>query len=222
MDHYFYDPHQQHNYTNKMARLYWKYKPGCHKTSLPADQWGIRMAIYQEKAQVEGEVLRDIYDQAFPEDLACQAWTDVQDLDDPRYEHFKARLIRLATAKEEHRNMHEKPLLNMYQASSEPKQEREKRKRDEEKKTNCRSDKHGKKEPTYTPKGDREKKFRNNHEVLAGVPQAEINQHKADKASWWHCGCISHHTLECFAKKTSKGTELTTTVAAVSKRTKRQ
>jgi hypothetical protein len=28
------------------------------------------MAIYQEKAQVEGEVLRDIYDQAFPEDLA--------------------------------------------------------------------------------------------------------------------------------------------------------
>jgi hypothetical protein len=75
---------------------------------------------------VEGEVLREIYDQAFPEDLACQAWMDVQDLDDPRYEHFKARLIRLATTKEEHRNMHEKPLLNMYQASSKPKQEREK------------------------------------------------------------------------------------------------
>jgi hypothetical protein len=53
---------------------------------------------------------------------------DVQDLDNPSYEHFKARLIRLATAKEEHRNMHEKRLLNMYQASSEPKQEREKRK----------------------------------------------------------------------------------------------
>jgi hypothetical protein len=49
-------------------------------------------------------------------------------LDDPRYEHFKARLIKLATAKEEHRNMHEKPLLNMYQATSEPKQEREKQK----------------------------------------------------------------------------------------------
>jgi hypothetical protein len=126
MDHYFRDPHQKCNYTNKMARLYWKYKPGCYKTGLLADQWGIRMAIYQEKAQVEGEVLRDIYDQAFPEDLACQAWMDIQDLDDPRYKHFKARLIRLATAKEEHRNMHEKPLLNIYQASSEPKQEREK------------------------------------------------------------------------------------------------
>jgi hypothetical protein len=73
MDHYFRDPHQKCNYTNKMARLHWKYKPGCYKTGLPADQWGIRMAIYQEKAQVEGEVLREIYDQAFPEDLACQA-----------------------------------------------------------------------------------------------------------------------------------------------------
>jgi hypothetical protein len=52
-----------------MARLYWKYKPGCYKTGLPTDQWGIRIAIYQEKAQVEGEVLREIYDQAFPEDL---------------------------------------------------------------------------------------------------------------------------------------------------------
>jgi hypothetical protein len=221
MDHYFRDPHQKRNYTNKMARLYLKYKPGCHKTGLPADQWGIRMAIYQEKAQVEGEILREIYDQAFPEDLACQAWMDVQDLDDPRYEHFKARLIKLATAKEQHKNMHEKPLLNMYQASSKPKQEREKRKRDEEKKPN-RSDKHGKKESTHTPRSDREKKFQNNREALASVPQANIDQHKADKASCWRCGRSSHHTLECFAKKTSRGTELATTVAAVSKKAKRQ
>jgi hypothetical protein len=225
MDHYFRDPHQKRNYTNKMDRLHWKYKPGCHKTGLPADQWGIRMAIYQEKAQVEGDVLREIYDQAFPEDLACQAWTDVQDLDDPRYEHFKARLIKLATAKEQHRNMHEKPLLSMYQTSSEPKQEREreKRKRDDEKKSTCGSDKRGKKgESTGTPKGDREKKFQNNREALAGVPQAEIDQHKADKASCWRCGRNSHHTLQCFAKKTSKGTELAPTVAMVAKRTKRQ
>jgi hypothetical protein len=181
------------------------------------------MAIYQEKAQVEGEVLREIYNQAFPEDLACQASTDIQDLDDPRYEHFKARLIKLTTAKEQHRNMHEKPLLIMYQASCEPKQEREKRKRDEDKKSNCGSDMHGKKEEsTHIPKGNQEKKFQNNREALAGVPQAEIDQHKADKASCWRCGCNSHHTLEYFAKKTSKGTELATTVAVVSKRTKCQ
>jgi hypothetical protein len=223
MDHYFRDPHQKSNYTNKMARLYWKYKPGCHKTGLPADQWGIRMAIYQEKAQVEGEVLREIYNQAFREDLACQAWTDVQDLDDPKYEHFKARLIKLATAKEEHRNMHKKPLLNMYQASSEPKQEREKRKQDEEKKPNRGSDNRGKRrELTHTPRNDREKKFQNNHEALAGVPQAEIDQHKVDKVSCWRCGRSSHHILECFAKKTSKGTELATTVVAVSRKAKCQ
>jgi hypothetical protein len=177
------------------------------------------MAIYQEKAQVEGEVLREIYDQAFLEDLACQAWMDVQDLDDPRYKHFKARLIKLATTKEQHRNMHKKPLLSMYQASSEPKQEKEKRKQDDDKKSN-RSDKRGKKESTHTPRSDKEKKFQNNRKALAGVPQVEIDQHKADKASCWHCGCNSHHTLECFAKKTSKGMELAPTVAAVSKRTK--
>jgi hypothetical protein len=45
MDHYFQDPHQKRNYTNKIARVHWKYKPGCHKTGLPANQWGIRMAI---------------------------------------------------------------------------------------------------------------------------------------------------------------------------------
>jgi hypothetical protein len=118
--------------------------------------------------------------------------------------------------------MHEKPLLNMYQASSEPKQEREKRKRDEEKKTTRGSDKRGKKESNHTPRSDREKKFQNNRDALAGVPQAEIDQHKADKASCWRCGRNSHHTLECFAKKTSKGTKLATTVATVSKRTKRQ
>jgi hypothetical protein len=77
---------------------------------------------------VEGEVLREIYDQAFPEDLGCQVWIDIQDLDNLRYEYFKARLIRLRTTKEEYRNMHEKPLLNIYQASSKPKQEREKQK----------------------------------------------------------------------------------------------
>jgi hypothetical protein len=181
------------------------------------------MAIYQEKAQVEGEILREIYNQAFLEDLACQAWTDVQDLDDLRYEHFKARLIKLATAKEEHRNMHEKPLLNMYQASSEPKQEKEKRKRDEEKKPNRGSDNHGKRrESTHTPRSDQEKKFQNNGEALVSVPQAEIDQYKADKVSCWCCGRSSHHTLECFVKKTSKGTELATTVAAVLRKAKHE
>jgi hydroxymethylpyrimidine pyrophosphatase-like HAD family hydrolase len=119
--------------------------------------------------------------------------------------------------------MHEKPLLNMYQASSEPKQEKEKQKRDEERKSTHGQDNRSKdkrREPNRAPRSDREKKFQSNREALAGVPQAEIDQHKADKASCWRCGRSSHHTLECFAKKTSKGTELATTVAAVSKKTK--
>jgi hypothetical protein len=104
---------------------------------------------------VEGEVLREIYNQVFPEDLAYQAWIDIQDLDHPRYKHFMARLIRLTTTKEQYWNMYEKPLLNIYQASSKPKQEREKQKQDEEKKSTCGSDNHGKKEEqTHTPRSD--------------------------------------------------------------------
>jgi hypothetical protein len=148
---------------------------------------------------------------------------DIQDLDDPRYEYFKARLIKLTTAKEEYRNMYEKPLLNIYQASSEPKQVREKRKRDEEKKSNSRLDNRGKRrELTHTPRSNWEKKFQNNREVLVSIPQAEIDQYKVDKVSCWSCGCSSHHMLECFVKKTSKGTELATIVAAISKKAKHQ
>jgi hypothetical protein len=144
-------------------------------------------------------------------------------LDDPSYEHFKDRLIKLTTTKEQHRNMHEKLLLSMYQTSSEPKQEREKRKREEDGKLGCGSDKHGKKgEPNHATKSNWEKKFQNNHEALAGVRPAEINQHKADKASCCCCGCNSYHTLECFAKTTSKGTEVATTVAAIMKKAKHQ
>jgi hypothetical protein len=70
--------------------------------------------------------------------------------------------------------MHEKPLLNIYQASSEPKQEKEKQKQEEEKKPN-QSDKHRKKELTHIPRSDKEKKFQNNHKALASIPQAEID-----------------------------------------------
>jgi hypothetical protein len=84
MDHHFRDPHQRRNYTNKMTELYWKYKPGHEKTGLLADPWGIRMAMYQEKAQVDREVLKEIYDQAFREELSCKAWMEVREMDDPK------------------------------------------------------------------------------------------------------------------------------------------
>jgi hypothetical protein len=61
MDHHFRDPYQRRSYTNKLAELYWKYKPGHEKTGLSAHQWGIQMAMYQEKAQVDSEVLKEIY-----------------------------------------------------------------------------------------------------------------------------------------------------------------
>jgi hypothetical protein len=60
-DYHFCDPHEKRTFTNKMADLYWKWKPGHAKIGLSADQWGIRMAMYQEKAQCDGEVLKEIY-----------------------------------------------------------------------------------------------------------------------------------------------------------------
>jgi hypothetical protein len=60
-----------------MADLYWKWKPGHTKIGLLADQWGIQMAMYQEKAQYDGEVLKEIYMQAFTKELSNQAWRKV-------------------------------------------------------------------------------------------------------------------------------------------------
>jgi hypothetical protein len=75
---------------------------------------------------------------------------------------------------------------------------------------------------TCIPRSNWEKKFQNNCEVLVGVPQAEIDQYKVNKVSCWCCGHNSYHMLEYFVKKTSKATELATTVAAVSKKAKYQ
>jgi hypothetical protein len=61
MDYHFRDPHEKRTFTNKMADLYWKGAPGHTKTGLSADQWGIWMTMYQEKAQCNGEVLKEIY-----------------------------------------------------------------------------------------------------------------------------------------------------------------
>jgi hypothetical protein len=61
IDYHFQDPHEKRTFTNKMVDLYWKGIPGHTKTGLLADQWGIQMAMYQEKAQYDGEVLKEIY-----------------------------------------------------------------------------------------------------------------------------------------------------------------
>jgi hypothetical protein len=70
MDYHFWDPDEKRTFTNKMAALYWKGTPGYAKTGLSADQWGIRMAMYQEKAQCNGEVLKEIYMHAFTKELS--------------------------------------------------------------------------------------------------------------------------------------------------------
>jgi hypothetical protein len=50
MDYYFYKLYEKMIFTNKMVDLYWKWKSGHTKTGLSVDQWGIWIAIYQEKA----------------------------------------------------------------------------------------------------------------------------------------------------------------------------
>jgi hypothetical protein len=217
MDYHFRDPHEKRTFTNKMANLYWKGTCGHTKTGLSADQWGIRIAMYQEKAQCDGKVLKEIYMRAFTKELSNQAWRVVQYLDNPKYEILKAKLVELGTADEEHESMHQKPLLRIYQ-NDQSKQDKDKKKEYGDKRKSRSSEARGKdREHTRTTKSDKERKFQNNRDALSGIPQNEIDQHKADKG---RCGRNSHHTLECFVKKTSKGTELATPVAAIRKKGK--
>jgi hypothetical protein len=180
------------------------------------------MAMYQEKAQYNGEVLNEIYMQAITKELSNQAWREVWHLDDPKYEILKAKHVELGTADEEHKSMHQKPLLWIYQ-TDQTRQDKEKKRDQGDKKKNHASEIRGKdREWTCTTKSDKDRKFQNNRDALAGVPQNEIDQHKADKASCSRYGMNSHHMLECFAKKTAKGMELATPVPALTKKGKSQ
>jgi hypothetical protein len=143
MDYHFYDPHEKRTFTNKMANLYWKLKPGHTKTGLSADQWGVRMAMYQEKAQCDGEVLKEIYMPAFTKELSNHAWREVRHLDNPKYEILKAKLVELGTTDEEYESMHQKPLLRIYQ-TDQPKQDKDKKKDYGDKRKNHRSEARGK------------------------------------------------------------------------------
>jgi hypothetical protein len=70
----------------------------------------------------------------------------------------------------------------------------------EKKESSGKKDKKGKeKEPLYSSGKD----------ALKGVPQAEIDKHKKDKADCWRCGRDGHKMYDCYAKKTTNGVELT-------------
>jgi hypothetical protein len=93
--------------------------------------------------------------------------------------------MELGTADNEHESMHQKPLLRIYQIDQ-PRQDKEKKRDHSNKKKNRRSETRGKdREWTRITKIDKERKFQNNRDALAGIPQNEIDQHKADKASCW-------------------------------------
>lgn len=57
-------------------------------------------------------------------------------------------------------------------------------------------------------------------EALVGVPQKEIDAHKASKCDCWRCGRDGHRTFQCYARKTVAGTELPESpkVSSVTKR----
>jgi hypothetical protein len=71
--------------------------------------------MYQEKAQCDRAVLKEINMLAFTQELSNQAWREVRYLDDPKYEILKAKLVELSTVDEEYESMHQKPILWIYQ-----------------------------------------------------------------------------------------------------------
>ena len=76
-----------------------------------------------------------------------------------------------------------------------------------------------------TARSGKEREWENARAALAGVDQAEIDSHKKDNQSGCRrCGDKSHHTTECYAKATKKGTPLPTkgTTASASSPGKRK
>lgn len=170
------------------------------------------------KGPMQWEVLKEIYMCAFTEELSNQAWKEVWHLDNLSYKMLKAKLVELGTADEKHESMQQKPLLYIYQANQ-PRYDKDKRKDFGDKRKNCSSKSRNKKtdmDHTCTTKSDKVRALQNNCDTLSGIPQNAIHQHQTGRASCWHCRRNSHHTLECWVKKTSKGTELARPVMAPS------
>jgi len=62
-----------------------------------------------------------------------------------------------------------------------------------------------------TARSGNERIWENARAAWAGVDQAEIDSHKKDNQNGcWRCGDKRHHTTECYAKATKKGTPLPT------------
>jgi hypothetical protein len=86
--------------------------------------------------------------------------------------------------------------------------------------------KEGKHTPTANPpssasRGTGKKIYSSWKDALAGVNHAEVEEHKAAKAGCWRCGRDGHHSTECYARTTKRGTALPATpgvAAAVGKR----
>jgi hypothetical protein len=73
--------------------------------------------MYQEKAQCDREVLKEIYMPAFTKELLNQSWRELRYLDNLKYEILKANLVELGTVDEEYDSMHQKPLIWIYQTN---------------------------------------------------------------------------------------------------------
>jgi hypothetical protein len=57
-------------------------------------------------------------------------------------------------------------------------------------------------------KSDKPAVFASGREALQNVLQSEIDKHKKDKANCWRCGHLGYKMYECYAKKTVRGTDL--------------
>jgi hypothetical protein len=69
-------------------------------------------------------------------------------------------------------------------------------------------------------KSDKPMIFASGREALQNVPQSEINKHKKDNADCWRYGRSGHKMYECYAKKTVRGTDLSSggKIASLGKR----
>jgi hypothetical protein len=83
--------------------------------------------------------------------------------------------MELGTTDEEHKSMHQKPLVQIYQ-TDQPRQDEEKKRDYNDKKKICDSQIRSKdREQTHTTKSTKERKFQNNQDTLSRVPQNEID-----------------------------------------------
>jgi hypothetical protein len=179
----------------------------------------VKLRDLNRRVECTGQIFRDQITDQMPSEIVDMMYTmgpiPMED------EEFLRVLERVGKCIEQKKRSHAKGNSSSHKSYSDEKSKKEfkenKEKKDKKEKNyiNNENNRIQKKDQ----KKKRDFKFGSIKEALKGIDEELIAKHKEAKANCWRCRREGHYILECYAKKTEEGVEVTkSTISATRKR----